>query len=469
MKAGNSAKRRFAIYTLGCKVNQYESETIASALMEKGWIQNNTAESTDLFIINTCTVTGKAAMQARQSIRKAIRMYPDACIVVTGCYAQTEPLEIQNIEGVHYIISQSDKHRLPDIIHHTALDHFYSSGDKALIVWSDIEKTRYFHADKVPMTNHRTRPFLKIQDGCNAFCTYCIVPYARGRSRSMPVDKVLENIRNINQAGFFEVVLTGTHLGCFGQDLSPKTSLYHLLTKIHEETSFPRIRLSSIEPKEITEEMITLTANSFGLCHHFHIPLQSGDDEILKKMNRPYTRVYFKQLVEQIHNIIPDCAIGVDILVGFPGETKTAFENTLHLIEALPITYLHVFPFSPRKGTPAAKFPNHISPPVIKERSQKLRELGLKKKRTFYQKLIGEKVDVLIEETRSSETGMLKGLTSNYAPVLIEGDDSLKNTMITVTIDGIVQTENGTSVSCVGEAKGLSEKDLRLGKSEGLR
>ncbi len=427
--------KKFIIKTLGCKVNQYESEAIAQYLKESGLMESNqdpaiNGEDTQFYIVNTCTVTQKASMQSRQAVRQAIRSNPNARIIVTGCYAQTEPDEIKKIKGVHYIIGHSDKHKIPEMI--------ISEKEKDLpypkIICRDISNEHNFKQAPVITYGNRTRPVLKIQDGCNSFCTYCIVPYARGRSRSMPSESVLVNIKKLKEAGYREVVLSGIHLGCYGLDLSPETSLFKLLSRIHESRAINRIRLSSIEPLELTEDIIKLVAKPGSVCHHFHIPLQSGDDLILKRMHRPYTSSFFRKLVRTIHELIPDAGIGVDTLIGFPGETDEAFENTYSLIAELPVSYLHVFPFSNRQKTKASQYPDKVPSSIIKIRCQKMRELGNLKKIEFYRKMIDRKVEVLIEEKSKYSTGFLKGITSNYVPVFVSGKDDLKNTIVNVRI-----------------------------------
>ncbi|MDL1964256.1 MAG: MiaB/RimO family radical SAM methylthiotransferase, partial [Deltaproteobacteria bacterium] len=283
----------------------------------------------------------------------------------------------------------------------------------------------------------RTRPFLKIQDGCNAFCTYCIVPYARGRSRSMPIENILDNIIWIKKSGYREVVISGIHLGHYGLDLSPQTNLAELIKHINESRAIERVRLSSIEPLELTEEIIKTIAGSDIFCRHFHVPLQSGDDLILKKMRRPYTKSMFRKLLYKIHELIPDAAIGVDTIIGFPGETEEAFENTYNLIKELPATYLHVFPFSSRKGTPANNFPDKVPSRVIKERCKAMRDLGNIKKKEFYKKNIGKRVEIIIEGKRDNKTGFLKGMSSNYLPIFLSGNDDLKKKIIAVKIEKI--------------------------------
>jgi len=419
------------VTTLGCKVNQYESDAIAQYLKDWGWFLSHADAKADFCIVNTCTVTQKAAMQSRQAVRQAIRNNPGARIIVTGCYAQIDPDEIKKIKGVHAIVGHADKHKIPEMV--------ISAGNKDLrhpvIINRDILCERDFLQIPVTALGKRTRPFLKIQDGCNTFCSYCIVPYARGRSRSMAVDNVLDHIKNLTQAGYHEVVLTGVHLGAYGLDLSPAANLYALLERIRESSTIDRVRLSSIEPLELSRDIVKLVAGSERFCHHFHIPLQSGDDLILEKMNRPYSSSFFKDLVLHIRESIPDAAIGVDTLIGFPGETKTAFDNTYSLIKELPVTYLHVFPFSARAGTPASRYPHQVPSEIIKKRSEKMRRLGRNKKLNFYQKFIGQKIEVLIEGRRNTTTGFFKGLTSNYIPVFTSSENDLENTVVQVIID----------------------------------
>ena len=435
----------FTITTLGCKVNQYESDAIAQYLKDSGWSSTQPTEKADWCIINTCTVTQKAAMQSRQAARQAIRNNPGARIIVTGCYAQIEPDEIKKIEGVHAIIGHADKHKIPEMI---------SSANKKdlqypLCVVRDILREPDFQQIPVTAFGNRTRPFLKIQDGCNTFCSYCIVPYARGPSRSLATEDVLKNINKLQQAGYHEVVLTGVHLGAYGLDLAPRTDLYTLLSRIQTSSPIDRVRLSSIEPLELTSDIIKLVADSDRFCHHFHIPLQSGDDRILQKMNRPYSSSFFRDLIFQIRASIPDAAIGVDVLIGFPGETEAAFENTYVLIKKLPITYLHVFPFSARAGTPASRYPHKVPSTIIKTQSEKMRRLGSNKKRDFYQKFIGQDIEVLIEGQRNASTGLSKGLTSNYIPVFTDSENDLENTLVQVRIEKMLNNNSlfGTIVT----------------------
>lgn len=412
--------------TLGCKVNQYESEVIRGDLMKSGWINATADTHADLVIINTCSVTKKAAMQSRQMIRRAIRTHPKAIIIATGCLAQTEPRDLAQIEGIDYIIGNADK---------TRLSEFFHSGPPVkntapVIIRADISVQRFFEDSGFPATGARTRPFIKIQDGCDQFCAYCIVPHARGPSRSRPMQSIADEITNFSKRGCHEAVLTGIHIGRWGLDFSPPSDLHRLLAHIHQNNLIHRIRLSSIEPIEIKDALLSFAIDSGRICPHWHIPLQSGDDAVLKKMNRPYSSEVFSDRVMRIRSLIPQAAIGTDVMVGFPGETDDAFERTAALLESLPVTYLHVFPFSRREPAPAARFPDQIPPEIIKSRAMVLNRLGLRKKAAFYENMIGETVTVILESRRDPATGRLTGVSENYIRVMLAGDDGLKNRMV---------------------------------------
>ena len=425
-------KNKYTITTLGCKVNQCESSALGRLLETSGYRPTQLDDKTDLIVINTCTVTGKAAMQSRQAIRQAVRNHPEAKIVVTGCYAQTAPDEIQAIDGIEYIVGHGDKLAIARVI-----ESLTPATDGPALIHQNIQKIRSFAPMPTVAPDSRTRAFLKIQDGCNAFCTYCIVPHARGRSRSMPVKDVLNHLRDLTQAAFKEVVLTGIHLGAYGKDLQPKTSLYDLICAIQQHNVVDRIRLSSIEPAEVEGNLIALTAAPASpLCPHFHIPLQSGDDAILKRMGRPYTRGQFIQTIEIIRRALPYSAVGIDVLVGFPGENDDAFDRTFDLIKSLDITYLHVFPFSPRKGTPAADFKDKIPEYIVKERCRRLRQLGEEKKAAFYRSNISRSVNVLIEKC-DEKSGQSKGMSENYLPVVLPDTQIEENTIVTARIQNV--------------------------------
>jgi threonylcarbamoyladenosine tRNA methylthiotransferase MtaB len=422
--------KRFTMITLGCKVNQCESAALAGLLESAGYQPAGPGALNDLVIINTCTVTGKAAMQSRQAIRKAVRNNPQAIIVVTGCYAQTAPDEIQGIDGVDYIVGHGDKLRIVDIVRDSN-----SKPVATAVVRRDINRECQFDLYPSVAPDERTRAFLKIQDGCNAFCTYCIVPYARGRSRSMPVDDVRLHLDGLTEKGFREVVLTGIHLGAYGKDLRPRTTLAELAASVTHDRSLLRLRLSSIEPTEVDADLIGLmAAPQTSLCPHWHIPLQSGDDDILKRMGRPYTREAFSQTIADIHSAIAHAAIGADILVGFPGENEAAFNRTEALVERLPLAYLHVFPFSPRSGTPAADIKPRVRESIVKQRCKRLRQLGEEKKYRFYHANIGRVVEVLIE---SAGSAYARGISENYLPVVIPGTGHVTNSLVRARIERV--------------------------------
>jgi threonylcarbamoyladenosine tRNA methylthiotransferase MtaB len=428
----DTMKKRFAITTLGCKVNQCESSALGRLLVISGYRPGSVDDRTDLIVINTCTVTGKAAMQSRQAIRQAVRNHPNSKVVVTGCYAQTAPDEIKAIDGIAYIVGHADKMEIASVIEKMA-----PVNDGPAIVHKNMQQVRCFDPMPSVAPESRTRAFLKIQDGCNAFCTYCIVPHARGRSRSMPVADALNHLDDLAQTHFKEVVLTGIHLGEYGKDLSPKSSLYHLLCSIKQRNAVGRVRLSSIEPTEVEPDLVALTADPGNpLCPHFHIPLQSGDDSILKRMGRSYTRNQFAETIHNIRHAMPHGAIGLDVLVGFPGENDHAFDQTFSLIEALDITYLHVFPFSPRKGTPAAGFKDKVPDRVVKERCRYLRQLGREKKARFYRSNIDHEVKVLIENC-DKKANLSKGMSENYIPVVLPDTQVKENSIVTVRIQKV--------------------------------
>lgn len=425
----------FTIVTLGCKVNRYESEAISEQLQNQGMRHTDKGGMANLCIVNTCTVTGKAAMQSRQATRKLIRNHPRALVVVTGCYAQIAPEVFTSIPGVHCVVGNAFKDRI------ARLARRHRDDGPAMTLSEDLSAPRPFQDLPVTRFGDQTRPFLKIQDGCDAFCAYCIIPYARGRSRSLKPEIIVKRTRDLKAHGYTEIVLCGINMGRYGQDLSPATSLAKLMELIDGPKGVKRLRLSSIEPAELSEDLIGQLASSNRICPHLHIPLQSGDDEVLKSMNRPYNSQFYRDLVHRIISVMPDVAIGVDVLVGFPGETERAFENTCRLIDQLPIAYLHVFPFSVQKQTSAAALRNAVPPQAIKKRCRHARALGEAKRRKFYDKCIGSTFEVLIEGKRDRTTGHLKGLTRNYIPVTMEGDDKLMHRLVQIRL---TKSEHGS-------------------------
>ena len=420
--------KTFKIITLGCKVNQCESATLRQALMKAGWVPAEKGGSADLNVVNTCIVTQRASTQSRQAIRKAIRENPSALTAATGCYAQTFPEELSGIEGLDLVAGNALKGRLHKIVQDCR------KGAAPCVSRADFDAS--LSEEILPMSE-RTRSFLKIQDGCDSFCTYCIVPFSRGPLRSLEPLRVVALLRSLSEQGYREVVLTGIHLGKYGVDLSPATTLTELLRLIGREKLPLRIRLSSIEPKELGPELIRMAASEEWLCRHFHIPLQSGDNEILKRMNRNYTSEEYALLTDSIHSQIPQAAIGADIMAGFPGEENKAYRNTFELVKDLPISYFHVFPFSPRQGTAAWDFKDKVDEREIKKRAEALRILGQKKRETFYRSCVGKTFQVLAQGLDRSGTGMVKGLSDNYLPVLFPFPRAIKNEMLPVQIEKV--------------------------------
>jgi threonylcarbamoyladenosine tRNA methylthiotransferase MtaB len=424
-------KKSFKIITLGCKVNQFESASLTDSLLDLGLNGVAKGEEADVTVINTCIVTQRASYQSRQAIRKAIRENPSGVVAAIGCYGQVFPEELSQIQGLNLIAGNTVKAKLPLILSERA-----NAGQQCLIS-EKFGLNEDFQFLPVKGFLDRTRAFLKIQDGCESFCTYCIVPFARGPLRSMDTPQVIAMLESLSKEGYKEVVLTGVHLGKYGIDLTNGIDLEGLLHRIQKEDFPMRIRLSSIEPNEIGERLIEMMATQDWLCRHLHIPLQSGDNSILRRMNRDYTAQEFSRLVEQIKNRMPLAAIGVDTMVGFPGEDPWAYQNTLSLIQDLPVSYLHVFPYSPRKGTAAARFSGQVDQKDTKERAKKLRKLGLKKRESFYKSCLGEVFTVLTEGWASEDNELIKGLSDNYLPVTFPSARLQKNRVLSVRIEGL--------------------------------
>jgi threonylcarbamoyladenosine tRNA methylthiotransferase MtaB len=392
---------RIAFTTLGCKINQYETDAMRKAAAAEGNAIVPFESEADVYVINTCSVTAKSDYQSRQTIRAAIHRKEGARIIVTGCYAETRPQEIESIPGVSLVLGNGEKANITRYVSdpgNTDITHFSGNYD---------------------IVRARTRGVLKIQDGCDNRCTYCIVPQARGRSRSVPQKEVVKLFVQCVDAGCPEVVLSGIHIGRYGSDLDPRTSLTDLVPDLLARRKHSRIRLSSIEPNEITNEMVDLIGQ--GMCRHFHIPLQSGDDAILRSMHRDYTAAHYRKLVETIARKVAGVAIGADVMVGFPGEDESAFFNTFNMIKELPITNLHIFSYSPRPGTLAAVMKGQVPNTIKKQRNEALRQLGLKKNIEFRNRFIGSILNVVLEDSSGYDEGEGSGLTDNYIRVSVSG------------------------------------------------
>jgi threonylcarbamoyladenosine tRNA methylthiotransferase MtaB len=408
---------KIALFTIGCKVNQYETEAIAEKLEVFGFERVDFSEPADVYIINTCTVTKESDYSSRQAIYRAHRRSPDAKIVVTGCYAQMEKEFLEVLPSVSLVVKQEEKDKLP-----------------AMVAEMLGQGARVKEKDSISgikgLAKH-TRALVKIQDGCEKNCAYCIVPFARGKERSRKTDEIIVEIDTLVGNGYREVILTGVHAGRYDQD---GLNLAGLSREILKQTKVERIRYSSIEPNEISDELIDLISKTPRICRHLHIPLQSGDDLILSKMKRDYTTEEYLILADKLTQAIPGVLIGADVIVGFPGETDRQFENTCQFIRSSPINYLHVFSYSDRKGTMASQMLDKISPEVIHRRSEILHKLGWEKWRNFIERFVGKQLDVLIENRRDRKTGKLTGLSDNYIRVILDEDDSLKNNIISVQI-----------------------------------
>ena len=427
--------KSFKIVTLGCKVNQYESAFIEETLINMGCQKADQDREAELVIIDTCIVTAKASYQSRQAIRRAVRENPDAVIAVIGCYGQVFPGELSKIKGIDMIAGNRGKGALPALLVE-ASDH-----SPPLIVREDFGASTRFEQIPIKSFSDRTRAFLKIQDGCDSSCSYCIVPMARGPLRSLEPSEVIGTMEGLAGNGYKEVVLAGIHLGKYGWDFSNDISLPKLLREIGNNRLPLRIRLSSLEPTEIKTELIELMATHDWLCRHFHISLQSGDDAVLRRMNRRYTAKMFARLISEINRLVPQVSIGVDVLVGFPGESGRAFNNTFDLLEDTPISYLHVFPYSRRQGTAAASFPDQLDHRQIKERAFLLRTLDRGKRRIFRDSLVGETFPVLAEGWEPGDRNLIRGLSDNYVRFAFPSDGLIENKIVEVMAEGV--TEGG--------------------------
>ena len=418
---------RIAITTLGCKINQYDSAVIQNRLEDRHSFVGFD-EAADCYLINTCTVTDRADWEARQLVRRAKRRNPAAKVLVTGCYAQVNPQDIGQVPGVDFVVGLN---RLDDLLRYV---ESVPAGETQIAV-SDVKRERAVRVLGTRALPGHTRAFLKIQEGCNYSCSYCIIPSARGLSRSVMPGEVLEQVRRLAGAGYKELVLTGIHLGGYGHDLNPKIDLAELVERIADSGLVARLRLSSLDPREVPDRLLDLIAASDVVCPHLHICAQAGDDTVLKQMRRNYDTTYYRDLLARVRARLPEAAIGSDIIVGFPGESDAQFENSLEYFDSLALTYFHVFPYSSRRGTAAASLADHVSGAVKKHRAQRMRELGARKKSEFCTSFIGRRVSVLVEEKLDGASGLRRGFSRNYLPVLAPmGTDA--NSEIDVEVTG---------------------------------
>jgi threonylcarbamoyladenosine tRNA methylthiotransferase MtaB len=429
--AGTPPPVRVAFATLGCKLNQSDTAELQAVLEARGFRTVPFEEPAQIYVINTCTVTARADYSDRQTIRRAVARNPDAVVVVTGCYAQTNPGAVAGLPGVDLVLGTGDRHALPDL-----LADLRKRG-RPLVRVGDVFARR--EGPVIPLrrfTSGYSRAFVKVQDGCQHRCSFCIVPLARGGSRSQPFDAVVDQVEALVAAGYGEVVLTGVDLGHYGWDLVPRLSLAALVRRLLEVRGLRRLRLSSILPAYFTEELIETIVGESRVCRHLHVPLQSGSDAVLRAMRRPYNVRRYRALVERLAGALPGLGLGTDVITGFPGETAEDFAATAALIDALPFTYLHVFSYSDRRGTEASRLAvSRVPPDETRRRTARLRRLGAAKNLAFREAHVGREVAVLVLEHR--ERGAQAGLTDDYLEVALDGLDALPRPIARVRVTGL--------------------------------
>jgi len=419
-----------AFYTLGCKVNQYESEAVSSLFEQEGYEIVPFEQSSDVYIINTCTVTNLSDRKSRQAIRKAKKINPNSIVVVMGCYAQTSSDDVLKIPEVNLVIGTKDRNKIIEYISRI------EAGECRINAVDNIMSSRNFEELKVSSYKERTRAYLKIQEGCSQFCSYCIIPYARGPIRSRQPEAIIQEVKDLSENGFLEIVLTGIHIASYGRDLKT-TNLLDIIQRINKIEGIKRIRLGSIEPTTITEEFVNAANNMPKLCPHYHLSLQSGCDKTLKAMNRKYTTDEYRNSVLLLKKYIPDVAITTDIMVGFPGETEEDFKTSLNFAQEIAFSKIHVFKYSPRKGTPAAEYENQIKPEEKEKRSQLMLALSDNLEKQYFQSYIGREMEVLYEQELHDKVGYIEGLTKNYIRVMSKGSIELKGSLKATKLEKI--------------------------------
>ena len=422
----SDSDKTVAFYTLGCKLNSYDTEWHREQFENAGYEVVPFGETASVTVVNTCTVTGQGDAQSRQMLRKAHRASPEGVVVATGCYAQTDPDAIAEMPEVDLVVGTAEKTQLLDLINDTC------SLGRTFVTKS---RTTEFQDMDIMNFGGRSRAFVKVQEGCNEFCSFCIIPFARGRSRSRTIASTVDQVKRLVDTGYQEVVLTGVHIGDYGTDID--TRFIDLLEAVDRVEGLERFRISSVEATFLTDDVIDFLASTPRFCRHLHIPLQSGDDGILTAMRRPYTSGFYAELLERVADRIPDIGIGADVMVGFPGESEAAFRNTVNLVESSPLVFLHVFPYSPRGNTPASRMPDHVEPAEKKQRGAELRKLAKSKTDAFSRRFLGQTLNVLFEGRREAQTGYLQGVTDNYIRVFSPGPDAAQDTVLPVTLTEI--------------------------------
>ena len=424
--------KKVSFYTLGCKVNQYETNAMAQKFKEAGYeIVDMNDDISDICIVNTCTVTNMSDRKSRHSLRRVKEKNPFAIIAAVGCYAQVAKNDLEKMSEIDIVLGNEEKANIVQYVEKFMENH----NENKLIEIEDIASKKEFEDMGQITYTEKTRAFIKVQDGCNQFCSYCIIPYARGRVRSRNAESIIKEITQIAQNGIKEVVITGIHVASYGRDFGNENGLIELLEKINEIEGIKRIRLGSLEPKIITEEFMQRLSKLEKMCHHFHLSLQSGCDETLKRMNRKYTTVEVKEIIERLRRYYDDVMLTTDIIVGFPGETEEEFETTYQFLKEVKLYKMHVFQYSPRKGTRAAVMPNQIDGNIKEARSKKLIELSNENQKMYNKQLVGKEVEILFED-KEIENGItyFRGHTQNYILVKYKTDENLENTLKNVKI-----------------------------------
>ena len=427
--------KKVSFYTLGCKVNQYETNAMAQKFKEAGYeIVDMNEDISDICIVNTCTVTNMSDRKSRHSLRRVKEKNPSAIIAAVGCYAQVAKNDLEKMSEIDIVLGNEEKANIVQYVEKFMENH----NENKLIEIEDIASKKEFEDMGQITYTEKTRAFIKVQDGCNQFCSYCIIPYARGRVRSRNAESIIKEITQIAQNGIKEVVITGIHVASYGRDFGNENGLIELLEKINEIEGIKRIRLGSLEPKIITEEFMQRLSKLEKMCHHFHLSLQSGCDGTLKRMNRKYTTVEVREIIERLRRYYDDVMLTTDIIVGFPGETEEEFETTYQFLKEVKLYKMHVFQYSPRKGTRAAVMPDQIDGNIKEARSKKLIELSNENQKMYNQQLVGQEVEVLFED-KEVEDGItyFRGHTQNYVLVKYKTDENLENTLKLIKISDI--------------------------------
>ena len=421
--------KKVAFYTLGCKVNQYETEAMLELFEKEGYEKAETEDYADVYVINTCTVTHMSDRKSRQYIRRMKKKNPDAIIAGVGCYSQVSPEEILSIDEVNLVMGTNDRKKIVEEVKKIDASRKVSTVD-------DIMKVKAFEEIEINKTNGKTRAFMKIQDGCDRYCSYCIIPYARGRVRSRDLESIVKEVENLASNGYKEVVLTGIHVASYGKDIKDSDiKLLDVIKQINDIEGIERIRLSSVEPILFTDEFVEAVSTMDKVCPHYHLSLQSGCDETLKRMKRRYTTEEYKAIVDRLRAAIPNVSITTDVIVGFPGETNEEFDKTYEFLKDIELTHMHVFKYSPRKGTPAATMENQVDPSTKHDRSEKLLQLNEENFNKFGQKMLDKEFNVLFEQKVGDNK--YEGLTENYVKVIVESDNDISEQILKVKIKDV--------------------------------